>query len=93
MMGTNSGSGFDRADRPVPPPGSGFGGEVSVVSDDYFRTMGIPMVVGREFDRRSDRMGSPGVVILNQEAVRALYGAENPLGKRLRIDWSFVTEA
>ncbi len=50
MTGMNSGTDYTRADRPAPPPGSTGGGDVSIVSDDYFRTMGIPMVAGREFD-------------------------------------------
>jgi putative ABC transport system permease protein len=93
MMGTNSGSDYNRADRPEPAPGSGTGGEVSVVSDDYFRTMGIPMIAGRDFDRRTDRFGTPGVAILNRAAASMLFSGENPLGKRLRVFWSFVTNA
>jgi predicted permease len=91
MQGTNSGTGYNRADRPAPPPGGGMGGAVSVISDDYFRTMGIPVLAGREFDRRVDRMGSPGVAVVNREAARMLFEGENPIGKRLRLDWSFVT--
>src|SRR5207253_148417 len=73
MLGTNSGTDYNRADRPAPPPGGGLGGAVSVVSDDYFRTMGIPMIAGREFDRRRDRMGSPGVAMLNRAAAKMLF--------------------
>src|SRR5262249_17288741 len=39
--GGNSGTGYYRSDRPAPPPGSLQGGDVSVVSSDYFRAMGI----------------------------------------------------
>jgi putative ABC transport system permease protein len=92
MKGMNSGTDYNRADRPAPPPGSGTGGEVSVVSDDYFRTMGIPLISGREFDRRTDRMGSPGVAIVNQEAAKLLFGTEDPIGKRIRIFWGLVKE-
>ena len=94
MLPTNStsGTGYDRADRPLPPPGSRKGGDVSVVSSDYFRTMGIPVVAGREFDR-GDRMGSPPVALLNREAARMLFGEEEPLGKPLRIAWGGATEA
>jgi hypothetical protein len=60
---STSGTGYDRADRPLPPPGERKGGDVSVVSSDYFRTMGIPVIAGREFDR-GDRMGSPPVAVL-----------------------------
>jgi putative ABC transport system permease protein len=93
MMGTNSGSDYNRADRPAPAPGAGTGGEVSVISDDYFHTMGIPLIAGREFDRRTDRFGKPGVAILNRAAAAMLFPGENPLGKRLSIFWSFVTNA
>jgi putative ABC transport system permease protein len=87
-----SGTDYNRADRPVPPLNAQTGGAVSVVSPDYFRTMGIPMLAGREFDSR-DHLGSPGVAILNREAAKMLFGEENPIGKRLRVDWSEVTDA
>jgi putative ABC transport system permease protein len=87
-----SGTGYERADRPPAPPGTLTGGDVSVVSSDYFRTMGIPMLAGREFDAR-DRMGSPGVAILNREAAKMLFGEENPIGKRLRVAWYPVDHA
>lgn len=86
-----SGTGYDRADRPPPPLGEGKGGDVSVISSDYFRTMGIRMIAGREFDRH-DQMGSPGVTILNREAARMLFGDENPIGKRLRVAWFGATD-
>jgi putative ABC transport system permease protein len=92
MLGTNSGTGYNRADRPDPPPGGGTGGEVSVISDGYFHTMGIPLVAGREFDRRQDRMGSPAVGVLNREAVKMLYPGEDPLGKRLKVAWGGTNE-
>ena len=92
MLGTNSGSGYYRADRPAPEPGSGTGGEVSVVSDRYFRTMGIPMLEGREFDRSRDRMGGPGVAILNRAGARTLFPGEDAIGKRLKVSWSGATD-
>jgi len=87
-----SGTGYERADRPPAPPGAVTGGDVSVVSADYFGTMGIPMLAGREFDAR-DHIGSPGVAIVNREAAKMLFGDENPLGKRLRVAWYPVTDA
>src|SRR5207237_3214528 len=87
MLGTNSGTGYNRADRPAPPPGAGKGGDVSVVSDDYFRTMGIPIIAGREFDRRRDRMGAPAAAVLNRAAAKMLFENEDPIGKRLKVAW------
>jgi putative ABC transport system permease protein len=92
MTGMQSGSWYVRTDRPEPPAGTDRGGDVSVISDGYFHTMGIPILAGRDFDSR-DRFGSPGVAILNETAARQIFPGENPIGKRLRVWWSFVREA
>jgi putative ABC transport system permease protein len=92
MTGMQSGSGYNRMDRPEPTVGSGTGGDVSVISDGYFRTMGIPLLAGRDFDSR-DRIGSPYVAIINQAAANYVFPGESPLGKRLRIFWSPQNEA
>ncbi|MBZ5727472.1 MAG: ABC transporter permease [Acidobacteriia bacterium] len=91
LTGLQSGTWYYRADRPAPPPGDMSGGDVSVVSDDYFRTMGIPLLAGREFDLR-DRRGSPHVALLNQAAARANFPGENPIGKRVKVTWSMGPE-
>jgi predicted permease len=51
------------------------------VAPDYFQTMGIPMLEGRDFTP-SDRKGSPEVAILNQNLARQLFGDRNPVGHR-----------
>jgi putative ABC transport system permease protein len=84
----NSGTAYYRADRPAPPPGSLSGGDFSVISGDYFRTMGILMIAGREFDWR-DRKGSPEVAILNQTAAQQIFPGENPLGKHVKFHGYF----
>jgi putative ABC transport system permease protein len=86
LAGGASGTWYYRADRPTPPPGAQPGGDVSVISDGYFQTMGIPLLAGREFDAR-DRKGAPQVAILNQTAARMFYPDENPIGKRMKIAW------
>ena len=85
LSGGNSGTWYSRADRPAPPPAQG-GGDVSVISDRYFRTMGIPLLAGREFDER-DRSDSPSVAVINQTLARRDYPGENPIGKRMRLAW------
>jgi hypothetical protein len=55
----------------------------NVVGPDYFRTMEIPIVQGRDFDSQ-DRQDTPGVVIVNEELARRYFG-RNAVGKRLRI--------
>ena len=85
LSGQQSGTWYSRADRPPPPLAQG-GGDVSVISDSYFRTMGIPLLEGREFDER-DRSGSPPVAVINQTLARAAFPGENPIGKRMRVYW------
>jgi predicted permease len=55
------------------------------VSAGYFRTMGTPMLAGRDFDER-DTPTSPVVAIVNQEFARKFYGGQNPIGKGFRIE-------
>src|SRR5213596_485494 len=87
MTGMDSGTWYYRADRPEPSPGERSAGEVSVISSGYFQTMGIPLLAGRDFDRR-DHLKSPPVALINQAAARQFYPAESPIGKRLRIWWN-----
>ena len=54
---------------------------------DYFRTMGIPMLMGRDFGDQ-DRFGGAHVGIVNRTAARTLFGTDNPLGKRLTVSWN-----
>jgi putative ABC transport system permease protein len=53
------------------------------VSDDYFKTMGIPLMSGRVFTQR-DSVDAPGTIIINQEFARQYFPGENPIGKRLK---------
>jgi putative ABC transport system permease protein len=53
------------------------------VGPDYFRTMGIPILAGREFGA-SDQKGSPAVAILNENLARRLFGDRNPVGRTFR---------
>jgi len=87
LSGSQSGTSYFRTDRPAPRPGAPSGGDVSVVSDGYFHTMGIPMLAGREFEER-DGAGAPQVAILNQTAARRNFPGENPIGKRMRVFWT-----
>jgi predicted permease len=52
------------------------------VGANYFATLGVPLVGGREFDRRDREQDVPA--ILNQTAARELFGTEDPIGRRIR---------
>jgi putative ABC transport system permease protein len=59
--------------------------ELNVVSPDYFRTLGVPLVGGRIFDGR-DRLDKPRVAIANQALAQHRWPAMDPLGRRVSID-------
>ncbi len=54
------------------------------VSDDYFRTMRIPVLAGRPF---APGDGSPGVraVVVSAAAARTYWGGDDPVGARVRL--------
>jgi predicted permease len=56
--------------------------DTRTVSADYFRVMGIPLMVGETFTDPSD---SAPVVIINQALARRYWPNESPIGKRLKL--------
>jgi predicted permease len=61
------------------------------VGPQYFQTMRIPLVRGRDFDER-DQEGAPGVVIINETMARRYWPRLDALGRRLKMtkDWLTV---
>jgi predicted permease len=58
------------------------GDRILNVGPEFFRTMQIPLVAGRDF-QESDRPGSPAVAVVNQAFAKAAFGTRNPLGQHL----------
>jgi predicted permease len=52
------------------------------ISPGYFRTLGIPLIAGREFNDRDD-IESPKTVIVNQRFAKRYFGDESPLGRHM----------
>ena len=59
------------------------------VSPEYFATMGIPLVSGREFTRADDE-NAPRVAIVNQTMVARFWRGQNPIGQRLQVKGNWV---
>jgi putative ABC transport system permease protein len=59
--------------------------EFNTVSPAYFRTLGVPMLSGRDFDGR-DRTDKPFVAIINQTLARRRWPGEDPVGRRVTFD-------
>jgi len=82
LSGQNTGSGLTIQGRPLhageQPPAIGW----QFVSPGYFRTMGIPMVRGRDFDQRDLRHPNH-VTIIDETLARRFFAGEDPIGKRV----------
>jgi putative ABC transport system permease protein len=73
---------FQVAGRTPPPVLQRPEANVTTVSRDFFRTLGIPLQAGRVFDLQ-DSPRSPDTVVVNQAFTRAIFPGENPLNRVL----------
>jgi putative ABC transport system permease protein len=64
-------------------PRGAVGADQRVVSGDYFRTVGIPILAGRAFDATDD-VGTPAHVLVTKSLADQLYPGVNPIGQTLR---------
>jgi hypothetical protein len=71
--------------RPPILPGEEPDVETRTIAGDYFRTMGIPLLQGRDFSSQ-DREDTPMVGLVNESFVREFFPDENPIGAR--ISWA-----
>ena len=71
------------ADRPQSSTGNAMVG-VHWVSPNWFAAMGVPLKRGRLFTG-ADRLGTPKVVLINEEAARRYFPGEDPIGKRVAV--------
>jgi predicted permease len=58
--------------------------ELRFVSPDYFATLGIPLVAGRDFGR-DDVAGSEPVAIVNETFARRFWADSSPIGRTIQI--------
>lgn len=82
--GDDFAAGFTIEGRPVPPPGQEPRAGYQVVTPGYFRTMGIPIVAGRDF-RPADTRDALPVALINQTFARQQWPGEDSVGRRLKI--------
>ena len=63
----------------VPPDDNSADSDYDIIAPDYFRTMGIPLIPGREF-AAADGPDAPKVAIVNEEFVKHFLAGQNPIG-------------
>jgi putative ABC transport system permease protein len=67
------------------PPGARPRASILTIQPDYFRTMEIPLLKGRDFTANDSFRARP-VIIINQSLARTYFPNEDPIGKHLTMD-------
>ncbi len=73
---------FENPEHPV-PAGLQPNVELTPVSPNYFHTMQVPLLAGRDFTEADD-MKSPQVMVINRAFAQMYFPGEEPIGKRLK---------
>jgi predicted permease len=69
--------------RPEGQPGERPQAEFHDITGDYFKTLEIPLLAGRDFVR-TDTPEGPRVAIINEALARAAFAGVSPIGRRIR---------
>jgi predicted permease len=67
-----------------PPPNEQPTADYNEVAEDYFGTVGIPVVSGREFTRTDDE-NAPPVAIINETMAAKYWPGKKALGQRVKV--------
>ena len=68
--------------EPVPPNQPGPHGNIHVISPDYFSTLHIPLLTGREFTAQ-DRQGTELVAIIDTTLAHQYFAGKDPVGEHI----------
>src|SRR5205823_1630202 len=62
------------------------------IDSNLLRTLGTPLVAGREFTRQEERAGGPRIALISSSLWRSRLGGDRAvLGKNIRVDGQDVT--
>ncbi len=84
LGGGSAGRGIGIEGRPDPGPEKRPGANYTVACPNILRTLGIPLIAGREFTHQ-DSVGAPGVVLINEDMAKRFWPGEDGVGKRFKI--------
>ncbi|HTM31559.1 MAG TPA: ABC transporter permease [Vicinamibacterales bacterium] len=84
LAGLGIGTSYYRTDQPEPPPGELPSTNVRPITPNWFRTMGIPQVAGRDFTD-ADREDGPQVAIVSESLAARTFPGENPIGRHILV--------
>jgi predicted permease len=67
-----------------PAPNEQLNSSYLEVAEDYFKTLGVPIIAGREFQRTDDEKAPP-VAIINETMAIKYWPGKDPIGQRLKV--------
>jgi predicted permease len=74
----------------TPAPNEFMGIDYNVVGPEYFKTVKIPLLRGRDFTEQ-DRADAPQVAIINETMAHRYWHGQDPLGRRIRRGDRWIT--
>jgi len=75
---------FEIAGRPPAAPGQSVTANFAAATPGYFRTAGIALIAGRDFES-ADTAGAPFVAMINRAAADRFFPGQDPIGQAVRI--------
>ncbi len=85
--GLGAQTGYTVEGRPEPPPGQEPPAHVRVTDANYFNTMQIPLLRGRNFTEQ-ETSEARHVVLISESMARQHFPGEDPIGKRITVPMS-----
>jgi len=80
-----SGWNYITEDNANPPPGEVPDANYNIIGPQYFQTLAVPLLKGRPITEADTQTSLP-VVIVSEQLARQSWPAQNPLGKRLKVN-------
>jgi putative ABC transport system permease protein len=65
-------------------PAEGYNAGFEMVTPAFFKTLGVPLLQGRDFDAH-DTAGAAPVVIINRTLAQRFFAGENPVGRKVLV--------
>jgi putative ABC transport system permease protein len=87
LRGLGAATAFEIVGKPRPPRGEEHVADVRVVTRDFFKAMGVPLVKGRLF-REDDPADSENRIVINKTMAEKHFPGEDPIGRKLRVYWN-----
>ena len=87
LTGLASATSYTVVGQPVPARGEEPVAEVRVVTNAYFKAMGVPLLKGRLFNEQ-DVNDTTNRVVVSEALAKKHWANEDPIGRKIRINWN-----